>query len=148
MLRQGHGSALESMSFHFYLYRAGEGLPPINSWAELLAEPLGSLEQIRNELSELFPQIQWELGSHAWHGFGAGYPAQGPYLDILLSEDAPGQCHFVVLNKAPPSVMRKIMEHMRLNYVCALEAGDLVDPYAYGDDDPYYAKRAAGSRES
>lgn len=129
------------MSFHFYLYRAEEGLPPINRWTELRAEPLGSLEQLEAGLTALFPQLQWELVGDAMHGFAAGDDVASPYLDVILSEDAPGQCHFVVLNKAPPSVMRKIMEHMGLNYVCAPEAGDLVDPYAYGDDDRYYAKR-------
>jgi len=129
------------MSFHFYLYRAKEGLPAINSWTELRAEALGSTEQIKTELTELFPQIEWEIRSNAWLGFGSGYPAKGPYLDIILSEETPGQCHFVVLNKAPPSVMRKIMERMGLNYVCAPESGDLVDPYAYGDGDKYYVKR-------
>jgi hypothetical protein len=135
------------MSFHFYLYRAEEGLTPINQWAGLRAEPLGTAEQLKNELTELFPQLKWELGANVWLGFGSGYPAEGPYLDIILSEETPGQCHFVVLNKAPPSVMRKIMEGMKLNYVCAPEAGDLVDPYAYDDDDLYYAKRiATGNR--
>ena len=129
------------MSFHFYLYRAEQGLPPLNQWTELHAESLGSPDQVRAGLSALFPQIGWEQVSDAWHGLGAGGNAGDPYLDVLLGEDAPGQCHFVVLNKAPPSVMRKVMEHMKLNYVCAPEAGDLVDPYAYGDDDRYYAKR-------
>ena len=135
------------MSFHFYLYRAEEGLPAMNRWTELRAEPLGSSEQLKIELTTLFPQIKWELQGNAWLGFGSGYPAEGPYLDIILSEETPGQCHFVTLNKAPPSVMRRIMESLRLNYVCAPEAGDLVDPYAYGDDDKYYAKRVATGSE-
>lgn len=129
------------MSFNFYLYRAEEGLAAMNRWTELRAEPLGTLEHVKAELTGLFPQIQWKLWGDAWIGSGANYPAEGPYLDIVLSEHTPGQCHFVALNKAPPSVMRKIMARMNLNYVCAPEAGDLVDPYAYGDDDRYYAKR-------
>jgi hypothetical protein len=129
------------VSFHFYLYRAEEGLPPINQWTELHAEPRGSVEQVKATLAGLFPQIRWERGSGAWLGSGAGDPADGPYLDVILGEETPGRCHFVVLNKAPPSVMRRIMEHMGLNYVCAPESGHLVDPCAYGDDDPYYAKR-------
>jgi hypothetical protein len=123
------------MSFHFYLYRADEGLPPLNQWSELHAEPLGSLEQVSAGLGALFPQIRWEPLGDAWHGFGTGDNAEYPYLDVLLSEDAPGQCHFVVLNKAPPSVMRKIVGHMHLNYVCAPESGTLLDPWAYEDGD-------------
>ena len=33
------------------------------------------------------------------------------------------------------------MEVFALNYVCDPEAGCLVDPYAYGDDDRYYARK-------
>ena len=133
------------MSFHFYLYRAEEGLPAMSRWTDLHAEPLGSVEQIRLELSDLFPQLAWEAVGDAWHGFRSDNPCDGPYLDILLAEHTPGRCHFVVLNKAPPSVMRKIMERLELNHVCAPEAGDLVDPYAYGDDDQYYAVRGAAA---
>jgi len=59
------------VSFHFYLYRAEEGLPPINQWTELHAEPLGSVEQVKATLAGLFPQIRWERGSGAWLGSGA-----------------------------------------------------------------------------
>jgi hypothetical protein len=33
------------------------------------------------------------------------------------------------------------MEVLALNYVCDPEAGCLVDPFAYGDADRYYAKK-------
>lgn len=135
------------MSFHFYLYRAKEGLGPINRWAEMYAEPLGSVEHVKALLSELFPRIEWELQGDAWLGSGSGYPAVGPYLDIILSEDTAEKVRFVVLNKAPPSVMRKIMEGLDLNYACAPEAAELVDPYAYDDADRYYAKRLAPGEE-
>jgi hypothetical protein len=45
------------------------------------------------------------------------------------------------MNKAPPSAMRKVCEAFSLNYVAAPEAGDLVDIYAYGDNDRFYARR-------
>ena len=131
------------MGFDFYLYRAEKGLPAMNRWGEMHAEPLGSVEQIKAHLTKLFPQLKWALWSDAWIGSGSGYPEKGPYLEITLSEDTDGQCHFVVLDKAAPSVMRKVMESMNLNYACAPESGDLVDPYAYGDDDTFYARQIA-----
>lgn len=129
------------MSLHFYLYRAKDGLAAMDRWTELHADPLGSAEQLKVELTSLFPQIEWAIVGDAWVGCGSSESAETPYLDIILNEDTPGQCHFVVLNKASPSVMRKVMERMRLNHACVPEAGDLVDPYAYEDDDEYYAKR-------
>jgi len=39
-------------------------------------------------------------------------------------------------------VMRRVLEAFGLNYVCAPEAGELVDVYASTDEDQYYAKKA------
>ena len=133
-------STLEPMSFQFYLYRAAEGLPPISKWNEMLAHPLGSMDVVKDQLAILYPQVTWKKSGGWWYGIGPDRGAE-PYLDILLTEQEPGQCYFVVLNKAPPSAMRKIIEALNLNYVAAPESGDLVDPYAYDDDNRYYAKR-------
>ncbi len=127
------------MSLHFYLYRAEEGLPAVNRWDRLHAEPLGTQADVRAALDALFPRLEWESVGGALHGSVRG--AQDPYIDILLGEQTPGRCHFVVLNKPPPSVMRRIMARLGLNYACVPEAGNLVDPHAYGDDDRHYAVR-------
>ena len=128
------------MSFHFYLYRAPEGLGPVNGWSEMHAASLGTADQVKARLAALYPEITWSKAHDRWSGLGPN-PVTGPYLDVLLNEEAPGKCFFVVLNKAAPSVMRRIMEAMQLNYVCAPEPGDLVDPYAYTDTDRNYAKK-------
>jgi len=128
------------MSFHFYLYRAPAGLPPINRWSEMQAQPLGTVEHVIEQLSVLYPDLTWTRSGTHWFGSGPNRP-KDPYIDISLTEDEANQCFFVVLNKAAPSVMRRIMEAMRLNYACAPESGDLVDPYAYDDTDRYFAKR-------
>ncbi len=107
------------------------------------AEPLGTAEDMRAQLAALYPQIRWKLRERTWSGLGDGRPGE-PYLDVMLQEESPGVCRLVVLNKAPPSVMRRILEAMNLNYVCAPEAGDLVDVYAYTDEDRYYAKLDTG----
>lgn len=133
-------ATFETMSFLFHLYRAPVGLPPINHWDSMMALPLGSLDQVKTSVATLFPEVRWKFHNRYWFGLGPN-DLSGPYLDIMLTEDEPGTCHFVVLNKAAPSTMRKIMESMSLNYVCAMEAGDLVDPYAYRDEDACYAKR-------
>ena len=129
------------MSFHFHLYRARDGLGPMTEWEEMHAEPLGAVETVKSRLSAIFPQLEWRKRGEYWTALSSTRDAvASPYLDVMLTEEAPGQCHFVVLNKAPPSVMRKIMEAMNLNYVCSLEANSLVDPYGYEDSDQYFAK--------
>jgi hypothetical protein len=133
------------MSFHFYLYRARPGLGPLATWTAMEAEPLGTAEEVRAQLAALYPQIRWKLRGKTWGGLGQGQSGD-PYLDVMLQEESPGACRFVVLNKAAPSVTRRILEAMKLNYVCAPEAGDLVDVYAYTDEDRYYAKLDSGKR--
>lgn len=80
------------MSFDFYLYRAAEGLPPLNRWTE-------------------------------------------------LHRDVANKVHFIIMNNAAPSTMRKVCEAFKLNCVAAPEADDLVDVYAYDDNDRFYAKK-------
>ncbi len=105
------------------------------------ALPLGTVEQVKERLSALYPELTWKRFNEHWSGSGPN-GSTDPYLDILLTEQQPNHCFFVVLNKATPSIMRRIMEAMDLNYACAPESGDLVDPYAYNDTDRYFAKRA------
>lgn len=140
MLSKFEFQALKPMSFHFYLYRAPDGLGPLNHWDRMQAFPLGTADQVKEQVSALYPNISWRRSQAFWFGLGANGLAD-PYLDVLLAEEEPGQCFFVVLNKAPPTVMRRIMEALGLNYVCAPESGDLVDPYAYGDHDLHFARK-------
>ena len=129
------------MSFSFYLYRAVEGLPPINKWTEMHAESLGGQEEVAQRLSSLFEDLQWNKSQSAWNGIGLEPISY--YIDIWLHSLTDCQVHFIVMNKAPPSAMRKVCEAFSLNYVAAPEAGDLVDIYAYGDNDRFYAKRGS-----
>lgn len=105
------------------------------------AFPLGTAEQVKEQLSTLYPEIRWKYADGSWFGSGPNRVTD-PYLDLLLREESTQKCFFVILNKVPPSVMRNIMETMHLNYVCTPESGDLVDPYAYDDTDSCFAKRA------
>lgn len=127
------------MSFNFYLYRATEGLPPMTEWEEMHAESLGEMEEARRKLDSVFPGLRWSAVKDAWNGMGTGQDKY--YLDIWLHPEEEGKLRFIVMNKAPPSAMRKVCEAFNLNYVAAPEAGDLVDIYAYDDNDRHYARK-------
>ena len=128
------------MSFDFYLYRAPKGTGPVNTWQGMHAEAMGTMVQVRERLDAVFPGLEWDEVAGSWNGMGSD-PLQY-YLDIWLREEADGQVRFVTMNKAPPTAMRAVLEALALNHVCAPEAGDLVDPYAYDDHDRYYARIA------
>lgn len=126
------------MSFHFYLYRAAAGLPPMNEWEAMHAEPLGNPEQVKSRLDSVFDGLQWNAVGNVWNGVGS--TPDKAYVDVWLNPEGDGTLRFLVMNKARPSTMRKVCEAFDLNYVAAPEAGDLVDIHAYGDDDHHYAK--------
>ncbi|MGH8446785.1 MAG: hypothetical protein ACREVL_16055 [Solimonas sp.] len=128
------------MSFHFFLYRAPVDAGPLNRWERMHAEPLGTREQVRVQLDALFAGLHWDCRGEVWSAMGPE-PLRY-YLDFLVGEEAGGQVRFIVMNKAPPSAMRAVLEACKLNTVAAPEAGDLVDVYAYDDEARYYAKKA------
>lgn len=127
------------MSFNFYLYRAAEGLPPMDEWEEMHAESLGDLEAARHKLDSIFSGLLWSESEDSLNGLGSEQDTC--YLDIRLQPDEDGTLRFIVMNKAPPSAMRKVCEAFGLNYVAAPEAGDLVDVHAYDDNDRHYARK-------
>lgn len=127
------------MSFNFYLYRAAEGLPPMNEWEEMQAEPLGEVEDVKRKLDSVFPGLRWSGSEDSLNGLGSEQDTR--YLDIWLQPDEDGLLRFIVMNKAPPSAMKKVCEAFDLNYAAAPEAGDLVDIDGYGDSDRQYARK-------
>jgi len=130
------------------MYRAAPDAGSMVAWEQNEAQPIDGVEQVKAALSALFPELRWtaiDVGDAThWSALGKNRP-DAPYVDLSISADgldekAPSDSvYFVVGRKSPPSVMRKIMEALGLNHVTCIDSGELVDPYAYGDDDPYYA---------
>src|SRR3954468_12271703 len=79
------------MSFHFYLYRAPEGLGPMQEWDEMRAETLGRADALKDGISALYPQIQWKRVNDTWIGMGPNGDGDA-YLDLTLTEQEPGDC--------------------------------------------------------
>lgn len=139
------------MSLSFYLCRAPENAGPVTTWERNLAEPLGEIAGVKARVDALFPGLSWTQtrtgAGESWSVLGANQPGV-PYLDLSLSsgemgQQAPaGQVYFIVGRKMPPSVMRSLMQALDLNHVSCPDTGDLVDPWAYDDEAPYFAKKA------
>ncbi|MGN6312139.1 MAG: hypothetical protein ACTHMO_00085 [Rhodanobacteraceae bacterium] len=111
----------------------------MNEWEEMHAEPLGEVEEIVRKLDSVLGGLHWSTIEDAWNGLGT--EQDRCYLDIWLHPGEDGSLRFIVMNKAPPSAMRKVCDAFGLNYVAAPEAGDLVDVHAYDDGDIYYARK-------
>lgn len=111
----------------------------MNEWEEMHAAPLGKMEEVVRKLDLVLGGLHWSVIEDAWNGLGT--EQDRCYLDIWLHPDEDGALHFIVMNKALPSAMRKVCSAFDLNYVAAPEAGDLVDIHAYDDGDVHYARK-------
>jgi hypothetical protein len=106
----------------------------------MLASPLGTAKSVKASFEQAWPGLHWTFNSDTWSARGEDLVGKR-HIEVSISNTLADLCYFIVLRATPPSVIRKTMEVLALNYVCDPEAGCLVDPYAYGDDDRYYAKK-------
>lgn len=115
---------------HTYLYKATEGLGPLNEWTAVqlseIPASLGPVDMVKASLNGLFANLQWQRIAGSWCGGHA--VCQLPYIDITLSEDAGGLCRFIVFNKPDHFVLQRVMHSFGLNYACTPENGKLVVP--------------------
>lgn len=113
---------------HTYLYKAVDGLGPLNEWTATqlaeLAEPVGTIDAVKARLDSLFENLRWQKFGNTWCGGHA--VCQSPYIDIMVSEDVTGHCRFVVFNKPDHFVLQNVMRSFGLNYACTPENGKLL----------------------
>jgi hypothetical protein len=128
------------MPISLYVARAADGTGPMNVWQSMLAAPLGTADGVKNALAALWPGLRWESTGSGWSARGED-AAEKRHVEVSVTNDAAGQCHFVVFRATPPSLIRQAMAALDLNYVCDPEAACLVDPHAYDDAAPYYVKK-------
>lgn len=119
------------MSFDFHLYRAPPGLGPLPAWEDDHAEPLGHANALRERIAALFPSLAWQAQPDGWLAYG-GDAADAP-RELSVAATASGQVPFVVAYASPP-VLRALMRGLGLNYCCAVESGELRDPFSVGAD--------------
>jgi hypothetical protein len=118
------------MSFYFDLYRAPVDAPPLFAWESNLAEPLGTPEAVQREIATLLPQLVWRSSADSVvSGRTQGHTAEP--IAVFLRELEPGVVSCVVVDAAPP-VLRRLMSGLSLNHCCALESGEMRDPFSTG----------------
>jgi hypothetical protein len=123
-----------------WVARAPEDAGPINRWEKMLAAPLGTADGVKASLDALWHGLRWDAGTDHWSARGEAQDGTR-HIEVSLSNDFDGQCHFIMFRATPPSLIREAMAALELNYVCDPEAACLVDPHAYDDEARYYAKK-------
>jgi hypothetical protein len=119
------------MPFQLSLYRAAEGLGPLDTWDREHRQPLGNKAQLRAALDQLLPGLRWE-------DHGSLLFASGPFgkdehaLELSLFGEPEEALLDVRVYSFPPPI-RVIMSGLDLNYCYAEESGQLYYPFAAGD---------------
>jgi len=121
------------MSFHFYLYRGPEALPPITEWNGNMAEPIGTAAEVQTALIQLLPAVEWGTRKDGFT-FGNALDARYNVGHSLSTYEIDGVVDIIsTCNHASPFTLAKIMDFFRLNYCCT-SFGDFRQPHQSDDD--------------
>jgi hypothetical protein len=117
------------MNCDFYLYRAPATTGPVHEWMQSHAEDLGSADDVRRRVSAILPGLRWHMG------FDESWIAESPGhcdTEIILRESEPGVLRFVAAC-APPSVLCRLMQALRLTDCYDQDSDELWDPFSVND---------------
>ena len=96
------------MSYDYSLFKPlGPG--PMSSWPAELPQSLGSIEEVKHALSEIFPDTDWELFNDSWFGRWESGNAGAEFQ--LTSEDDDG-VHFLAMRRTERVEVEKLCEYL------------------------------------
>lgn len=119
------------MPFRLTLYRAEQGLGPLDSWECEHREPLGTLEELKASIEGVFPGTSWEE-SDGMSRASCSFEGNDDACEITLF-GTPGETLLDVSIYAAPPPVRALMSALDLNYCHASESGELYFPFDAGD---------------
>lgn len=115
------------MPFRLSLYRAPEGLGPMNTWEREHREPLGRREEVRAALDKLLVGLRWRDSTAML--FAAGpFGGEDHALEITLFGRTDEDLMEIDVYSHPPAI-RAIMSEFQLNYCYAQESGAFYFPF-------------------
>jgi hypothetical protein len=100
------------MSYDYSVFVA-PGPGPMSTWPPVAPAPLGTLEALRDRLSELYPGASWRHFAETWFGRS---DAQG--MEFQLAADADGACRFLIVRR---------IERLELEQLCRALGAVAVD---------------------
>jgi hypothetical protein len=84
------------MSYDYSLFRS-PGPGPMSSWKAVPPAPLGTLEDVRSRLSELYPEATWERSHGSYFGWSKRLPEDA--CEFQLTPDEDGLCRFITVRR-------------------------------------------------
>jgi hypothetical protein len=107
----------------------------MSEWKNFLSSPIGTKDEVKAKLSQLFPHLDWRAGGvdgRTWFGYGANR-VEG-IQDFLIAEDRPGEVHVIIANRADPYTLISVMDLLDLNYVFRPRSNEFFDPHKHVQD--------------
>jgi hypothetical protein len=119
------------MPFRLSLYRAPEGLGPLDTWECEHRDPLGTREELKAALERVFGRLSWDTRENM---LCASSPfATDPHAGMIWLFGEPGEMLLEISVYGTPPPIRAIMSNLGLNYCYAQESGELYRPFEAGD---------------
>ena len=110
------------MSHEYLMFRSAPGLDPQDAADDGAFEGLGSLDELSNAISRVFPSLQWKPSR-----VNAAVVTGGPAPEFLLNAEADGQVHSFTMSRASSSQTNDLATVLRLSAL-DMESGEVVQP--------------------
>ena len=118
------------MPFRFSLFRASEGLGPLQTWEQEHRDTLGTRSEIRSALDAVLTGLRWEESPRM--SFASGpFEGEAHAFEISLFGAADDILMEIDVYARPPAI-RAIMSGLGLNYCYAQDSGELLFPFEAG----------------
>lgn len=98
------------MSYDYSLFKPlGDG--PMRSWPAELPQALGSVDDVKQGLSGIFPGTGWELFDDSWFG---RWERGAAYAEFQLTCDSEAGVHFLTMRRVDRPEVERACEHLNI----------------------------------
>ena len=99
---------LLTMSYDYSLFKP-LGTGPMSSWPAELPAALGSADEVKQALSKVFPNTDWELFEDSWFGRWENGKA---HAEFQFTSESDEMVHFLTMRRAERSEVEKLCGHL------------------------------------
>jgi hypothetical protein len=96
------------MSYDYTLFKA-PAPGPMESWPAVPPEPLGTVEELKQRLSQSFPDVLWEELRGAWFG---RWQDRAGYAEFQITPESDGSVRFIGMRRVEKEDVEKLCRHL------------------------------------
>lgn len=81
----------------------------MSSWPVELPKKLGSVEEVKQILSAVFPNTDWELCDDTWFG---RWESEAAYAEFQLTPESDAGVHFLTMRRVERAEVERLCGHL------------------------------------